>query len=1137
MHKLIFLFFLLTAFLFSPVAVFAQSPSFVSVVNPVRGNDFWENDQQTPQIAVIGQLEILKQQNISATWLIRYDGLKDTIIIDLFKTAVDHEKGLFLEVTPTWTKEAGIDYHSSPNWHVAGSAFLTGYQPEERVKLLDRAFEQFKEVFGHYPKSVGAWWIDSFSLSYLQKKYGITAALIVADQYTTDNYQIWGQFWSTPYYPSKINALHPAQTIKSKTPLVITQWASRDPVNGYGSGVMESTYSVQANDYTDYHHLDINYFSLLVDIYTKQPLNKFGHLVVGLENSYSWNKYGSEYQKQIKTLAEKRKQHQLTIVSLSDFSSWYQKNFPDLSAEHIIVADDPLGTFKKVVWFMNPYYRAGLFINQDGSVIRDIHQYREGEEELCYQIRCDQVNFATSATRVLDAVSFGHQWLIDQGKIADFKVSKSKEKYIIKYKNEAENIRTIEFLPRDISVDGKIVSIDQAILDATKDQLGKQQHKISLEKGFFNWPLKDAVLESIKFLGFLIIGCLMSGLILIRKVLPKQTHFLQKMTLSLVLGFTIVSLIFYVLSYLKLKQIIFVYSLVNLFLLIRLRREIFNNFSLKIRNKFNFLMIGLIGAGTIFQQIPTFKNGLHFPYGLGFWGPNTHDGLWHISLINELIKSVPPQNPILAGEVLKNYHYFYDLLVAVTSYVSKVPVWDLLFRFYPITFSVLLGIGTYYLIKSLTNNKLAHFFSIYLVYFSGSFGWIVEYLKFRHLGGESAFWANQSISFNLNPPFAVSLLIVIALLQLLKQIKLGRKSVVVLSVLAGTLVAFKAYAGILILLTLLSVGILKKSLLYLSTFFISLLISLALFLANFTLGKQLIIFSPFWFIHSMIDSPDRVGWVRLSLARTAGLEQGNWFKFLAAEVISLLLFVVGNLGMRLFAIFSLIKIKVIYKENFHLFLFIFASLALLIPILVIQVGNPWNTIQFIYYFLYIAAVIGGIVFAKIITKIKRIFAIPLVTIFLIVTPINSWATANGYLSYQPHALVTNQELEALNFLKAQKDGVVLTYPYDQKLKNKFPEPWPIVIYDSTSYISALSERSVFIEDEPQNQILLTDYKKRLVVTKDFFSNPLSGGNQFLKEHHIKYIYLSKIHNKFLDESLLNIKVIFQNEAVIIYQVV
>lgn len=1124
MKKIFWLLFLLSVSLIFPKITFAQNyNSFITVVNPIRGRDFWDLQNQKVETSVKGQAEILQKANIPATWLIRFDALDEKGIIDALSNLLD-EKGLFLEVTPSWAKNAQVTYRISKNWHDAGSAFLTGYDRVEREKLIDSAFSEFKKVFGNYPSSVGAWWIDSFSLDYMQKKYGITAALIVSDQYSTDNYQIWGQYFGTPYYPDRQNALRPAQSVQNKISVVLTQWAARDPVNGYGSGVFDSTFSIQANDYIDYHNLDIKYFEKLLDIYTKQNFNSFGQMVVGLENTYEWQKYFPEYQKQIDVISKKRAQDNLEVITLRDFAKWYMKSFPEISPEHLVIAEDPLGSFKKAIWFMNPYFRAAFFINDSGALFRDIRQYVEGEEEICYQKRCSEVNFATFATRVLDEVTYGSKWVIDEGKIANFAVFKLDEKVSIKYKNEAGKERLIELLPRDISVDGKISSIDGTILDVTK-HTPDQKEKPALERGFFKWSVLSALYKITLFSIFLLLGVIGPGFVLISRILENENSLFKKLTLSIGFGFVLLTVSFYILGLLNLQKLIFVYLVFNLLIIVKN----FKRFQ-KFRTKLNFGILSIIAAGTLFQQLPVFKNGLQFPYGMGFWGPNTHDGIWHIALINQLTKSIPPQNPIFAGEGLKNYHYFYDLLLAATNYITTIPIVDLLFRFYPVIFSLFLGAGTYYFIQSFFKQRMAAYLALYFVYFAGSFGWIVEFIKFGNLGGESAFWANQSISFNLNPPFAISLILILTILHLLPNLK-SKLSVIVLSIIAGTLISFKAYGAILVLLSFFLTGIFKRNLSYLAVFFLSTVLSALLFLSNFSVNKQLFIFSPFWFIHSMVDSPDRVGWVRLSLARYASLEQGNWLKFLTSEIIGFLLFVIGNLGTRVFALLSVLNFKNIVRHQNSFFLLTFSLLSFLIPVFLIQSGNPWNTIQFIYYGLFISALVSAVVLTKAVKrrKIMILVILPIITI----TPINSWATANGYLSYQPHGYVSNRELEALEFLKSKGDGIVLTYPYDGRLKTKLAEPWPLFVYDSTAYVSALSSKATFIEDEGQNQVLLTDYKKRLVASKDFFQKP---EREFLEINSIRYIYLPKMFNININEDLFFVKNIFENEEAIVYEV-
>ena len=95
MKYLIFVIVLFISFflLFSPSQVFAKSNSFVTIVNPIRGGDFWDFKQQQPETAVLGQIQILNEFKMPATFLIRYDALTSNQIIDSLKNT-NFEKAL-----------------------------------------------------------------------------------------------------------------------------------------------------------------------------------------------------------------------------------------------------------------------------------------------------------------------------------------------------------------------------------------------------------------------------------------------------------------------------------------------------------------------------------------------------------------------------------------------------------------------------------------------------------------------------------------------------------------------------------------------------------------------------------------------------------------------------------------------------------------------------------------------------------------------------------------------------------------------------------------------------------------------------------------------------------------------------------
>src|SRR5579863_7310033 len=109
--------------------------------------------------------------------------------------------------------------------------------PAEREKLIDVYMADFRKVFGHYPATVGSWFVDAHSLSYMYSKYHIVASCNCKDQYGTDGYTLWGGYWNQAYYPSKINAYMPAQDEEHQIPVPIFRMLGSDPIRQYDNGM------------------------------------------------------------------------------------------------------------------------------------------------------------------------------------------------------------------------------------------------------------------------------------------------------------------------------------------------------------------------------------------------------------------------------------------------------------------------------------------------------------------------------------------------------------------------------------------------------------------------------------------------------------------------------------------------------------------------------------------------------------------------------------------------------------------------------------------------------------------------------------------------------------------------------------
>src|SRR3989344_5184448 len=122
---------------------------------------------------------------------------------------------------------------------------------------------------------------------------------------------------------------------------------------------------------------------------------------------------------------------------------------------------------------------------------------------------------------------------------------------------------------------------------------------------------------------------LLPGLVLTHQSSKKDRPFLEQIFLALITGAVLLTVMFYILSLLNLRLLIFIYILFFLFWFLRLKLfyQLLMRMS-KTMDKFTLIAVLLTATGVIFQNIPVFKSGLVFPFGMGFWGPNTHDGVW-----------------------------------------------------------------------------------------------------------------------------------------------------------------------------------------------------------------------------------------------------------------------------------------------------------------------------------------------------------------------------------------------------------------------------------------------------------------------------------------------------------------------------
>jgi hypothetical protein len=405
------------------------SPRIVNIINFVRQCEpriDWITEEVLYQ-TVVEQINIIKQYNFKATFLLQYDALIDPRYQKLMKElpADQFEVGAWWEIPQPLVEKSGMKWRGRfPwDWH-ADVGFATGYTPEEREKLVDTYMEDFKKIFGSYPKSVGSWFIDAHSLKYMHDKYGIVASCNCKDQVGTDGYTLWGGYWSGGYYPSLVNAYMPAQNLEKQIPVPIFRMLGSDPIHQYDSGLgTGNQHVISLEPVYEKGGGDERWCRWYFDWFVNEPALNYVYVQVGQENSFTWKRMARGYEIQMKILDELVKNGKIVLQTLSETGKWFKENYQVTPPTSVVVLKDHSEKNLKTVWFNSRFYRANLLWEQGTLRFRDIHLFDEnvvsdyfkkpGTSNQCFYYTLPLVDgFYWSSTRIIAGLRFKY----DDGK-------------------------------------------------------------------------------------------------------------------------------------------------------------------------------------------------------------------------------------------------------------------------------------------------------------------------------------------------------------------------------------------------------------------------------------------------------------------------------------------------------------------------------------------------------------------------------------------------------------------------------------------------------------------------------------------------------------------------------------------------
>lgn len=568
-------------------------------------------------------------------------------------------------------------------------------------------------------------------------------------------------------------------------------------------------------------------------------------------------------------------------------------------------------------------------------------------------------------------------------------------------------------------------------------------------------------------------------------------------------------------------------------------KEIYAKLDRCVRHNIPLTILVLLAA--ILHLSIILPSGSHYCFngicGDFFWGVHEHDGIWHMAAAQTAFKSFPPLNPIYEGLPLSRYNSLLDFVLFVFSLIGISPFF-MYFKILPVIWFITFTYTSFRLSALLNKKKIFSFMFLFLSYFGASFSFIIPLLRAKTIEGTSSLLAMQAVLTLTNLQLAFSYVILFLILILLHEKKLLNKQIALVCLYVFLQWGLKFYVGFM---SSVIIGVVffvrflkeknKKYIFYITLIGISSLFSL--FLNYNPFGQQgggpPFVFDPLALIWPLVEDPSMFYSYYWSNAKYTLLASNHISpRLISFMSVLTLLYIFLNLGPRILGFFYLIK-KNISKKRSEIDLGILAGvvLSLIFPILFVQRGVWWNTVQFLFpVFLMLNMYTAGFI-ADI--KVKGV-RVALITTIIILSIPYAIDALRGFTTYPGIIYISDGEKEALAFLKKIPDGVVYTPLFNSNSALNKKGVIPLFNHVDSAYIPAYTGKQVLYANYVQLNLLNIDYQGRREMIKN-------GDCSLLSKIIYAYIPVSQNKDIFFKKCINNnkeFKRIFNNSTTLIY---
>ncbi len=524
--------------------------------------------------------------------------------------------------------------------------------------------------------------------------------------------------------------------------------------------------------------------------------------------------------------------------------------------------------------------------------------------------------------------------------------------------------------------------------------------------------------------------------------------------------------------------------------------------------------------------------------GINFWGVHGHDAIWHLAIANVSFNKFPFIAPTFAGENLYGYNYLLDFFIFLLTKL-RIPALITYFKIFPVTWFILFTLLLIILGRKIKDNPIFIGLFLFFNYFAGSFYYLIKLFREHSINDSSTQLPQPIVLMMSNPPYAFSLLFFLCLLILIKKTNFNLKTCIVAGFIVFIIMGLKFYGGVICIFLIgiyLTVNYFfkdfKKYLTYISFIGLFTILSIIFFYnptqsfkSGFVFG-----FAPFAIVHTITETPNQFYLQGMTDARYYLMSRGIGPRLVAIEALNLTIFLFFYLGTRFFGLLY-IPILLLKRrlETFDFSVISTICFSIILTVTLVQKGEWWNTMQFFYYAIFMST----IYLAKLsfdLVQNKKIISISIVLIIMFLSIPTSYDLIKFFLVVPGAAYLPKEEMEALDFLKKEPDGVVYVPLYKKEWKN-YSKPNPLYAYEDTAYVAAFSGKQEYLANELQLRLTGISYKRRLEKVRKLDCSIIEEVN---------YIYeireLSDSEKIVIKCKPPNIKKIYNNGKIFIYSI-